>query len=65
MMAAWGRVLSQDLCARAQIKRKAPNAHTILEVVRLRWGKAAHLVCACTFNMCFLAFTVKMLWHVT
>lgn len=27
-----------------QIKRKAPNAHTILEVVRLRWGKAAHMV---------------------
>lgn len=27
-----------------QIKRKAPNCHTILEVVRLRWGKAAHLV---------------------
>ncbi|CAK0737642.1 hypothetical protein CVIRNUC_000946 [Coccomyxa viridis] len=27
-----------------QIKRKAPNCHTILEVVRLRWGRAAHLV---------------------
>ena len=27
-----------------QIKRKAPNCHTILEVIRLRWGKAAHLV---------------------
>ena len=29
-----------------QIKRKAPTAHTILEVVRLRWGKAAHIVSA-------------------
>jgi len=26
------------------IKRRAPNAHTILEVVRVRWGTAAHLV---------------------
>ena len=27
-----------------QIKRKAPNAHTILEIVRHRWGKWAHWV---------------------
>ena len=27
-----------------QIKRRAPNAHTILEIVRHRWGVAAHLV---------------------
>lgn len=26
------------------IKRRAPNAHTILEVVRVRWGTAAHIV---------------------
>ena len=31
-----------------QVKRKAPNCHTILEVVRLRWGTAAHLVRACS-----------------
>ena len=30
-----------------QVKRKAPNCHTILEVVRLRWGVPAHLVRAC------------------
>jgi Na+/proline symporter len=33
-----------------QIKRKAPNCHTILEVVRLRWGKAAHLVSPCNMH---------------
>ena len=26
-----------------EVKRKAPNAHTILEIVRARWGTAAHL----------------------
>uniref|UniRef100_A0A0E0MB99 Urea-proton symporter DUR3 n=1 Tax=Oryza punctata TaxID=4537 RepID=A0A0E0MB99_ORYPU len=27
-----------------EIKRKAPNAHTVCEIVRARWGTAAHLV---------------------
>jgi hypothetical protein len=27
-----------------EIKRKAPTAHTILEIVKQRWGTAAHLV---------------------
>ncbi|KAI9300082.1 Sodium:solute symporter family-domain-containing protein [Cunninghamella echinulata] len=27
-----------------ELKRKAPNAHTFLEVVRIRYGKAAHMV---------------------
>jgi urea-proton symporter len=31
-----------------EIKRKAPNAHTVCEIVRARWGRAAHVV--------FLAF---------
>uniref|UniRef100_A0ACD5U4C8 Uncharacterized protein n=1 Tax=Avena sativa TaxID=4498 RepID=A0ACD5U4C8_AVESA len=31
-----------------EIKRKAPNAHTVCEIVRARWGTAAHVV--------FLAF---------
>ena len=26
-----------------EVKRKAPTAHTILEIVRARWGTAAHL----------------------
>ncbi|XWS36129.1 hypothetical protein CRYUN_Cryun20dG0058000 [Craigia yunnanensis] len=31
-----------------EIKRKAPSAHTVCEIVKARWGKAAHIV--------FLAF---------
>ena len=27
-----------------EIKRKAPNAHTVCEIVRARWGRAAHAV---------------------
>ena len=27
-----------------EIKRKAPNAHTVCEIVRARWGRAAHTV---------------------
>lgn len=27
-----------------EIKRKAPNAHTMLEIVRARWGNTAHKV---------------------
>merc|ERR1719399_1895859 len=35
-----------------EIKRKAPTAHTVCEMVRARWGKAAHV----TFLIfCFLA----------
>lgn len=34
-----------------EIKRKAPAAHTICEIVRARWGTAAHIVFLC---FCFL-----------
>ena len=27
-----------------EIKRKAPTAHTVLEIVKARWGTGAHLV---------------------
>jgi len=27
-----------------ELKRKAPNAHTFLEIIKVRWGKTAHLV---------------------
>ena len=31
-----------------EIKRKAPNAHTMLEIIRARWGNTAHKVrCVC------------------
>lgn len=31
------------LCAIQESKRKAPNAQTFLEIIRVRYGKAAHL----------------------
>ncbi|VFQ70547.1 unnamed protein product [Cuscuta campestris] len=34
-----------------EIKRKAPNAHTVCEIVKARWGTAAHIVFLC---FCFL-----------
>ncbi|XP_010255736.1 PREDICTED: urea-proton symporter DUR3-like [Nelumbo nucifera] len=34
-----------------EIKRKAPHAHTVCEIVRARWGTAAHIVFLC---FCFL-----------
>ena len=27
-----------------EVKRRAPNAHTFLEIIKVRWGKTAHLV---------------------
>ncbi|KAL4858304.1 Urea-proton symporter DUR3 [Chlorella vulgaris] len=30
-----------------EIKRKAPNAHTMLEIIRARWGNTAHKVFFC------------------
>ncbi|KAF6139584.1 hypothetical protein GIB67_033588 [Kingdonia uniflora] len=34
-----------------EIKRKAPHAHTVCEIVRARWGTVAHVVFLC---FCFL-----------
>ena len=33
--------------AAIELKRKAPNAHTFLEVARARYGNAAHITLAC------------------
>lgn len=42
----WGASASTMICLMAylsiQAKRRVPNAHTILELVRVRYGKAAH-----------------------
>ncbi|CAI7926153.1 unnamed protein product [Closterium sp. NIES-53] len=38
-----------------EIKRKAPNAHTVCEIVRARWGTAAHI---CFLFFCFLTNTI-------
>ncbi|KAJ3344211.1 hypothetical protein HDU93_000001, partial [Gonapodya sp. JEL0774] len=42
------RPLSVKLVLAIELKRKAPNAHTFLEIILVRYGKTAHLV--------FLAF---------
>jgi hypothetical protein len=38
-----------------EVKRKAPGAHTVLEIVLARWGTAAHLV------FMFFAFCTNIL----
>lgn len=38
-----------------ELKRVAPNAHTFLEIVRVRYGKAAHLLYIC------FSFTTNMI----
>lgn len=39
-----------------EVKRKAPKAHTILEIIRARWGTAAHCVFAffCVLTICIV-----------
>lgn len=34
-----------------EIKRKAPTAHTMLEIIRARWGTLAHIVSTFTLPM--------------
>ncbi|KPV76209.1 uncharacterized protein RHOBADRAFT_34830 [Rhodotorula graminis WP1] len=42
-------------CNAAKIKLNAPKAHTFLEVLRVRWGKTAHIVFLCyAFVTCLL-----------
>ncbi|GAA5910909.1 hypothetical protein JCM8208_006685 [Rhodotorula glutinis] len=42
-------------CNAAKIKLNAPKAHTFLEVLRVRWGKTAHIVFMCyAFVTCLL-----------
>ena len=37
-----------------EIKWKAPKAHTLLELVYVRWGKVAHVVSPCLLSRCFM-----------
>lgn len=47
--------------AAIELKRKAPNAHTFQEIVRVRYGKAAHLtMCAYSFGQ-QLFYTANLL----
>jgi SSS family transporter len=44
-----------------EIKRKAPNAHTVCEIVKARWGTAAHLVFLCFCFMTNIIVTAMLL----
>lgn len=37
-----------------EIKRKAPTAHTMLEIIRARWGTLAHIVSTPAPSFCAL-----------
>lgn len=44
----WGASASTMICLMAYLsieaKRKAPNAHTMLEIIRVRYGKSVHIL---------------------
>ncbi|PIA50411.1 hypothetical protein AQUCO_01300863v1 [Aquilegia coerulea] len=44
-----------------EIKRKAPHAHTVCEIVRARWGTAAHIVFLCFCFMTNIIVTAMLL----
>ncbi|XP_043688236.1 urea-proton symporter DUR3-like [Telopea speciosissima] len=44
-----------------EIKRKAPNAHTVCEVVKARWGTKAHIVFLCFCFMTNILVTAMLL----
>ncbi|KAL6642363.1 hypothetical protein ACP70R_020544 [Stipagrostis hirtigluma subsp. patula] len=44
-----------------EVKRKAPNAHTVCEIVRVRWGAAAHVVFLVFCLTCNVIVTAMLL----
>lgn len=44
-----------------EIKRKAPHAHTVCEIVRARWGTRAHIVFLCFCFMTNIIVTAMLL----
>jgi len=62
----WGASASTMVCFLSLIaieaKRRAPNAHTLLELIRMRYGKVAHIlwIVLCLINNC-LAFSSMLL----
>lgn len=56
----WGASASTMICLMAYLaieaKRRAPNAHTLLEIIRVRYGTAAHIlwIFLCLLNNCFV-----------
>lgn len=46
-----------------ELKYRAPHAHTMLEIVEVRWGKVAHVVCFSELlNQPRALVTVSTLW---
>jgi len=47
-----------------EIKRRAPTAHTVLEIVAIRWGNKARVVCPIShLNCCPLTLGLQSLCH--
>ncbi|KAJ3051305.1 hypothetical protein HK097_007722 [Rhizophlyctis rosea] len=44
-----------------EVKRKAPNAHTFLEIINARYGKVAHIVFLCFAMACNFVVTAMLL----
>jgi Na+/proline symporter len=51
-----------------EIKRKAPTTHTCLEIIKVRWGTAAHLTflvfCLLT-NIIVTSMLILGEWHMS
>ncbi len=45
-----------------EIKRKAPRAHTVLELVRKRWGHVANIVRPCFHLPTHLTMATSIAW---
>jgi Na+/proline symporter len=56
----WGASASTMICLMAfltiETKRKAPNAHTMLEIIRVRYGNKVHIlwISLCLLNNTFI-----------
>ncbi|KAG9796326.1 urea active transporter-like protein, partial [Aureobasidium melanogenum] len=56
----WGASASTMICLMAylaiQAKRRAPNAHTLLEIIKVRYGRSAHIlwIFLALLNNCFV-----------
>ena len=44
-----------------EVKRKCPNIHTVLEIVKARWGTPAHIVFLCFCFMCNVIVTSMLI----
>lgn len=47
-----------------ELKIRAPKAHTVLEIIRVRWGREAHLTYFCFVGLTIWCATVNMTYSV-